>query len=76
MRLDGSLAVHRPSADNVLWNSFKRISTELFGEGPSKEKDALFYGTAARAYRLDLPGATAARAASATSAAPSDSANI
>jgi hypothetical protein len=42
---------------NVLWNAFKRISSELYGEGPCAEKDALFHGTAMKAYGLQLPHA-------------------
>lgn len=42
----------------VLWNAFKRM-TEDFS---SHERAAMFHGTAARVYRLDLPGvAPAAR---------------
>ena len=41
---------------NVLWNAFKRISSELYGEGLCAEKEALFHGTATKAYRLQLPG--------------------
>ena len=36
-----------------LWNAFKIIAREL--EFSEDEKNALFYGTAARAYSLDLP---------------------
>jgi hypothetical protein len=37
----------------TLWNLFKKMANEL---GLSKsEKDAVFSGTAARAYRLTLP---------------------
>ena len=39
---------------NVLWNAFKLISTELFGAVAGPEKDALFAGTAIKAYRLDV----------------------
>lgn len=39
---------------NVLWNAFKRISTELYGEGSCAEKDALFHGTAMKVYKLQL----------------------
>ena len=39
---------------NVLWNTFKRISTELYGEGPCVEKAALFHGTATKVYKLKL----------------------
>ena len=41
---------------NVLWNAFKRISSELYGEGRCAEKDFLFHGTATKVYRLQLPG--------------------
>jgi L-fuconolactonase len=42
----------------VLWNAFKRLSTTL---GLSTEEmHALFYGTAARVYRLDVTDATSA----------------
>lgn len=40
---------------NVLWNAFKRISSELYGDGQCPEKDALFHGTACKAYGLQLP---------------------
>ena len=39
---------------NVLWNAFKLISAELYGAGAGPEKDALFAGTAIKAYRLDV----------------------
>ena len=39
---------------NVLWNAFKLISTELFGAEAGPEKEALFAGTAIKAYRLDV----------------------
>ena len=40
---------------NVLFNAFKRITSELYGDGPSAEKEMLFYGTAVKVYRLQLP---------------------
>jgi hypothetical protein len=40
---------------NVLWNAFKRITSELYGDGPCVEKEMLFYGTAVKVYRLQLP---------------------
>ena len=40
---------------NVLFNAFKRITSELYGDGPSAEKEMLFCGTAAKVYRLRLP---------------------
>ena len=36
------------------FDAFKLISTELYGAGPGPEKDALFAGTATKAYRLDV----------------------
>lgn len=42
---------------NVLWNAFKRITSELYGPGPCAEKEMLFHGTAMKAYRLQLPQA-------------------
>ena len=35
----------------VIWNAFKRVAAGCSAD----EKTALFFGTAARAYQLDLP---------------------
>ena len=35
---------------HVLWNAFKKIAAEFIED----EKDDLFYGTAIRAYRLEV----------------------
>lgn len=43
----------------VLWNAFKRITTHF----SAAEKAAMFHGTAARVYRLELPAVAQAKAA-------------
>lgn len=57
---ESNFPIDRASCDYVtLWNVFKRIAAGCSED----EKEALFSGTAARVYRLDLAAALAARPA-------------